>query len=90
MILGWVRLAVFGFVALSVVYLLVSVYSRSTRREALEKEFDAGGIEGDRDDYIRTGMQRYQHGLRRKLILLVYVIPTVVVGILVWANFQWG
>ena len=28
-----VRLAVFGFIALSVIYVLVSIYSRSVRRE---------------------------------------------------------
>ena len=77
MILGWIRLAVVGFVLLTVVYLLVSVYSKSVRREKLEKRFDAGGVEGDRDAYIEAGMVKYRHGLRRRLILLVYVVPVV-------------
>ena len=34
--MGFVRLLVFGFLALSVVYLSISVYSRSVRREKLE------------------------------------------------------
>ena len=77
MILGWIRLAVVAFVLLTVVYLLVSVYSKSVRREKLEKRFDAGGVEGDRDAYIEAGMVKYRHGLRRRLILLVYVVPVV-------------
>ena len=73
------RLVFFGFIGLTVIYWLVSVYSRSVRRERLEKEFDAGGVAGSRDDYIGMGMAKYEHGLRKRLILLVYVIPTVVV-----------
>jgi hypothetical protein len=74
-----IRLVVFGFIGLTVVYWLVSVYSRSERREKLEKEFDAGGVDGVRDDYIKAGLIQYEHGLRRKLIVLVYIIPAVVV-----------
>ena len=84
-----IRLAVFGFIGLSVVYWLVSVYSRSVRRESLEKEFDAGGVAGLRDDYIKTGMDHYEHGLRKKLIVLVYIIPAVVVMVTVYlVNYQ--
>ena len=84
-----IRLAVVGFVILSVVYWIVSVYSRSVRRETLEKRYDAGGIEGERDAYIETGMQVYQHGLRRRLIWLVYIIPTVVISVTVYlVNYQ--
>ena len=57
--------AVMGFLILTVVYLLVSVYSRSVRRERLEKQFDAGDVPGDRDAYVEKGMEAYRHGLRR-------------------------
>ena len=79
-----IRLAVFGFIGLTVVYWLVSIYSRSERRERLEKEFDAGSVEGARDDYIKAGMDQYEHGLRRKLIVLVYVIPILLVSVTVY------
>ena len=84
-----VRLIVFGFLGLSVAYIIISLYSQSVRREKLENRFDAGGIEGDRDDYIKIGMIAYQHSLRRKLIWLVYVIPTLVVAVTVYlVNYQ--
>ncbi len=84
-----IRLVFFGFIGLSVVYWLVSVYSRSVRRERLEQEFDAGGVAGVRDDYIKAGMDHYQHGLRRKLIVLVYVIPAVVAVLTIYfVNYQ--
>ena len=75
MIFVWIRLILLTLVFLTVVYLLVSVYSRSVRRERLEKRFDAGGVEGDRDAYIAQGMAAYEHGLRKRLIWLVIVLP---------------
>jgi Ca2+/Na+ antiporter len=69
---------------LSVVYVVVSIYSRSVRREKLEKRFDQGDIAGDRDTYIEEGMAEYQHGLRRKLIVLVYIVPIAIVAVTVY------
>ncbi len=84
MILGWLRLLAISLVILTVVYVLVSIYSRSVRRERLEETFDAGGVAGDRDTYIAEGMKAYEQGLRKKLIWLVYVIPLVVMTATVW------
>ncbi|MCB2128943.1 MAG: hypothetical protein KDE03_07640 [Rhodobacteraceae bacterium] len=88
--IGFLRLAVFGFVAMSVAYVLLSIYSRSVRREELEKKWDAGEAESDdnpdRDAYIEAGMREYEKSLRRKLIWLVYILPTVAVLILLFLN----
>ena len=77
--IAFIRLAGFGLVGLTVLYLLVSVYSRSLQREELEKLWDADQGPGERDTFIEAGMMEYEKGLRKKLILLVYVIPTLVV-----------
>jgi hypothetical protein len=77
--IGFIRLAVFGFIGLTVLYFLVSIYSRSTRREELEKAWGAEQGPGDRDGFIAAGMAEYEKGLRKKLIWLVYVIPTLAV-----------
>ncbi|TXH98531.1 MAG: hypothetical protein E6Q73_11680 [Pseudorhodobacter sp.] len=83
-----------AFVVLTVVYVMVSIYSRSVRRERLEKEWDSdpareGAAIDERDAYIEKGMQAYRHSLRRKLIWLVYVIPLGVVMATVYAvNYQ--
>ncbi|SPH24505.1 hypothetical protein DEA8626_03557 [Defluviimonas aquaemixtae] len=86
--IAFVRLAVFGFIAMTIMYVLLSIYSRSVERERLEKEWDAnhggGGDSAARDAYIEAGMRAYQGSLRRKLIWLVYVIPTVLVLVLVY------
>ena len=75
MIFGWIRLILLALVFLTGIYFLVSIYSRSVRRERLEKRYDAGGVAGDRDAYIADGMQRYEQGLRKRLIWLVIILP---------------
>lgn len=87
--IGWFKLAGMAFLFLSAVYILVSLFSRSMRREKLEKEFDAGDIEGDRDAFIEQGLKDYDDSLRRKLILGVYIIPVVIVAGMVYViNFM--
>lgn len=87
--IGGIRLAIFGFLFLSVIYILVSIYSRSVRRENLENEWDEEVKEGDRDAYIETGLKDYEGSLRKKLILLVFIIPIIVVtGLVYVTNFM--
>jgi hypothetical protein len=86
--IAFAQLIIYGLVGLSVLYLLLSVYSRSVERERLEKAWDADPPEGagetERRAYIERGMEAYSHSLRRKLIWLVYVVPTVLVAVLLY------
>ena len=80
--IGLLRAGLLGFVLLTVIYLLVSVYARSTRREALEKEWDTdpareGALQEDRHAFIESGMKDYDKGLKVKLLWLIYIVPTV-------------
>lgn len=89
MIIGWIRLWVFALIGMTVVYFLVGIYWRSLRREELEKRFDAGGIDGDRTAYIENGMAEYEKGLKKRLLWLIYILPTIVfVAIVYILNFQ--
>ncbi len=82
--MGFIRLVVLGFIAMTVVYFAISIYSRSIRREKLEDAWDEdhpeGGDTAARDTYIEQGMVEYEHGFRKKLIWLVYVVPPVFVA----------
>ena len=83
--MGFIKLVVFGFLLLSVIYLSLSVYSRSVRREKLEKEWDEEKPEGiTRDAFVAKGVAEYNVGLRPKLLLLVYVVPAVFVAAVVY------
>lgn len=83
------KLALFGYIALTIIYWLLALYFRSVERERLEKEYDHGGIPGSRDGHVAQGLAEYERSLRRRLIGLVFVIPTAVVIALVWIlNFS--
>ncbi|MEE9428669.1 MAG: hypothetical protein V3V25_11020 [Paracoccaceae bacterium] len=87
--MGIVRLGVFGFLALGVIFILVSIYSKSVQKEKLEKRWDSEVKTGDRDAYIKDGMTDYEGSLRKRLIWLIFVIPVLVVGGLLYAtNFS--
>lgn len=86
------RLAAILFVALTLVYVSVSLYDRSLRRERLERRWDSRHAPGplpphrlqDRAEFIARGLSRYDRSVRRRLLLLVYVIPVTVIALLVW------
>ncbi len=82
--LGFFKLALFGYLGLTVFYWLLSVYYRSVERERLEKDYDDGGVTGDREAFIKAGLTTFDQSLKRRLVLLVYIVPTVVVAALVW------
>ncbi len=77
-----VRLLVVGLAVLTVFYWLIRIYSRSLRREKLEKRWEEEGAKGDRDDYVRKGLEEYDASIRPKLIVLVYIVPTIVFAVL--------
>ncbi|PVA07545.1 hypothetical protein [Thalassorhabdomicrobium marinisediminis] len=81
----FIRLMFFGFLGLIVLYAVVSVYSRSVRREKLEDWWEEEPVEGKtREAYIEEGMAAYDKGLRKKLILLIFVIPPLVAGAIIY------
>lgn len=83
------RLLVIGFFVLTIIYICLSLYSRSVRRGKLEAEWDEEVREGDRDAFVREGLEEYDGSLRRKLILGVYVIPVCLVAFIIYAtNFM--
>jgi Ca2+/Na+ antiporter len=93
MIFGMLRLMGMALIGLTVVYVLVSIYSKSVRREKLEKEWDTDPAredapEADRTTFIETGMEAYRHGLKRRLLWLIYIIPMIVfVAIIYFVNW---
>ena len=86
--MAFIKLVIFGFIALTVIYWSIAIYSRSVRRERLENEFDAenpGSTDrAARDAYIAQGMQDYNSSIRPKLIGLVYVVPMLAIAIITY------
>lgn len=82
--MAFVRLVVIGFVFLSIIYVIAALFSRSVRRENLEKEWDEDnpGVEDPaaRDRFVSAGMEEYHASFRPKLLLLIYVVPVILVA----------
>ncbi|MCX7644481.1 MAG: hypothetical protein N2Z62_04190 [Rhodobacteraceae bacterium] len=84
--IAFARLVVVLFVVQTVFYVLIRLYVRSLRREKLEKRWEREGAQGDRDAYVEAGMREFDASLTPKLLLLVYVIPAVVIGVILYAT----
>lgn len=80
--MGWLRLAFFGYIALTIIYFVTGIYSRSVRREKLEKEWDTDPAREDvppaeRTAFIEAGMVHYEKGMKKRLLWLIYILPTI-------------
>ena len=85
---GWVRLGVMGFIVLTLVYIVLSIWSRQVRKGKLRREWVEEEMTGDMEVFVDQGLKEYDGSIRRKLILGVYVVPTVLVGVIIYlTNF---
>ena len=82
--MGFLWFFLWAYLAMAVVYLLVSVYSRSVRREKLEDEWAEDGQPGPREDFVEKGLKAYDQSLRRKVIALVFLIPIVLMALITY------
>ncbi|MFQ6546541.1 hypothetical protein AADZ90_001185 [Aestuariibius sp. 2305UL40-4] len=88
--MAFVRLLVMLLAVLTVVYFCVSIYSRMARREKLEREFELERLSdpsispAEKDEFVKRGMVDYDGSLRKRLILLVYVVPLAVIGTIIY------
>ena len=83
------RLIFMLLIVLTVIYIVLSLWSRSTRRRKLNDYWDRKGLTGDREAFVKRGLNQYDNSIRRKLLLGVYIVPLVVIATLVFVmNFM--
>lgn len=86
--IGLIRNIVIIFLVLTVVYVILSQWSRWRERVRLAEEYLAKTDlvhEGESEDaFIARGMARYNRSLRPKLFLSVYAIPGGIATLLIW------
>jgi len=80
--MAWLKLAFLMYVGLTIIYFVTGIYSRSVRRERLEKAWDTdpardGAPQEERAAFIEAGMKAYDKGLKRRLLWLIYIVPTI-------------
>ena len=80
--LALVRLVVVGGIVLTVVYLSVSWFVISTRRERLERDWDAANPDGDpvaRNAAVDDGVRAFRASAAYRALWLIYVLPAALV-----------
>lgn len=82
--IGFIRLFLMLFVALTVIYVSLSFYSRAVRRSKLKEKWHEGKQLVDRDTFVQRGLERYDGSIRRKLLLGVYIVPIVVIVLIIY------
>ena len=88
-----IRLVALIIVIEALFYVLLSIYIRSLRREALEKEWDnrhtqKAGASPERREFVRRAMVAFSKTLRARLIAWVMVLPVVaIVTIIFFVNY---
>ena len=86
---AFLRLSLLLLVGLTLVYGAVSLYSRERRRAKLKRRWAERGLTGDRRTFIQRGLKQYDHSLRRRLILLVYILPLGAIALVIYmVNFS--
>ncbi|OWU86198.1 hypothetical protein ATO6_04945 [Oceanicola sp. 22II-s10i] len=86
---GFIPVFIVGFVILTVIYAAVSFWSRQVRRGKLRKRWEEDGRPGELETYVEEGLEDYDDSFRRKLILLVYLVPLAAVATIIYVvNFM--
>lgn len=86
---AFLRLIAVLMIVLTVIYAAVSLYSREMRRAKLKKRWRDKGLTVGRDAFIQRGLRQYDRSFRRRLILLVYILPLGAIALLVYImNFM--
>lgn len=84
-----VRLLIIILVLQTLAYVVALRLARARARRRLEQEYEEGGLDREKDDYIEAGMIEYETSLRRGLLYAIYVVPLAMVAFLVYAtNFM--
>ncbi len=66
-------------VGVPIAHWLVALYARSVWRERLERKWDRGEGQGDREVFVGDGMEHFEKSILKRVIGLVYIIPVAVV-----------
>ncbi|CUH88277.1 hypothetical protein PH5382_02210 [Phaeobacter sp. CECT 5382] len=86
---AFLRLFVLFSLVLTVIYGAVSLYSRERRRARLKRRWKDRGLTGDRQAFIQRGLYQYDRSFRRRLILLVYILPFGAIALVIYlVNFR--
>ena len=78
------RLAALILIVMTVIYLILSFGLREVARKEARDEWERGTTRIDWETFLERRMKDHRRAMRRKLILGVYVAPTLLIAALVY------
>ncbi len=82
------RLAVLIFAVMTVIYLILSFGLRQVAQKEARDEWEALETRIDWETFLERKMKHHNRAMRRKLVLGVYILPTLLIAALVYfVNF---
>jgi len=76
--MGWLRVLVLLFAALTIAYVAVWFKAQKRQRAKLKAEYVKSKNAMTEKDFVSVGLEKYNRGLKPKLLLFVYAVPFVV------------
>ncbi|CTQ33655.1 hypothetical protein [Jannaschia rubra] len=70
---------------LTVIYWCLTMWFRAGERQRLEARWERDRPPLPQHTYVRNGIRDYDAGLRRRLVLGVYVVPIACLAVLIYA-----
>lgn len=82
--IGWLRFLVLLFVVLTIAYVVLWFKAQSRERARLKAKHAASKSDLDEQDFVNVGLEKYNRGLKPKLLLGVYFFPILVSAFLMY------
>ena len=83
-----IRLLVLSAVVLTIVFVCVDAYLREGKRSELEAKWNSRKASGRAaiagTDDIEAGVKAYSRSLRRRLVILIYLLPLLLIAAIVY------
>ncbi len=73
--MAFLRVIGLFFLFLVALHVILRLVLRLSERRRLAAEWEEGAREGDREAFIRAGMEDYDRSLRKRLLWLVVILP---------------
>jgi len=80
----WIRNIILIILILTIIYAVLSFKARRQARDKLIGDYAASDKTESKDEFLSKGLRHYQRSYRPKLVLLVYLIPLGVIGLLIY------
>ena len=70
----------------TIVYVVVTIHLRRRHRERLSMKWEEDNMSGDHEAFLDQGVEDHMGQLRNWLLLLIYVLPVIGVGLVIYLN----